>query len=116
MIRPVKAPEFDCQACGACCTARVELEPGDAERVPPALVDRLGCMRTSVAHRCIALRGTLGEPGISCSIYSERPAICRRVQVGDPMCLFARNMYGLAGGKCLDVVLDDVLRAFRRKP
>lgn len=112
MIPP---PAFDCRACGACCTARVELEPGDAEIVPLEFVDpRTAIMRTGIGRRCIALSGTIGSC-VECRIYERRPAICRKVKVGDPMCLFARNMHGMAGGKCVDVVLTDVLAAIHRR-
>ena len=99
---------WDCQKCGACCTAEVWLEPGDAKIVPLQYVTTKGAMRTSVDHRCIALQGKIGE-SVRCLTYQARPAVCSRVQVGDPMCLFARNMHGLEGGEASDEVLRDVL-------
>ena len=58
---------------------------------------------TELGHdRCIALRGELGQPGIHCIIYKNRPSPCREFNVLDaqgamnPACLDLRQQLGLA--------------------
>lgn len=83
------SPENPCFSCGACCAHfRVsfycgELSDGSGGVVPSELASMLNpvmaCMRgtESGGGRCIALLGTLGQPGIACSIYTQRPSPCR---------------------------------------
>ncbi|WP_153116790.1 YkgJ family cysteine cluster protein [Rhodocyclus tenuis] len=78
-----------CTACGACCAYfRVsfycgELADGSGGIVPAELTRRISallvCMQGTEKGRgrCIALRGELGQPGIACSIYAQRPTPCR---------------------------------------
>lgn len=78
-----------CTSCGACCAYfRVsfycgELADGSGGGVPVELTSRISsliaCMRGTEKGRgrCIALRGELGQPGIACSIYAQRPSPCR---------------------------------------
>ena len=85
-------PDLDdnpCIACGACCASfRVsfycgEVSGGSSGVVPAELVSPINpvmvCMKgTERGHqRCIALEGTLGQPGIHCRIYAQRPSTCR---------------------------------------
>lgn len=99
-------PPFDCQACGACCCTTVELRVGD--RVPRAMIAPGPRMATSIGHRCVALRGPVGER-VECSIYADRPAICRAVQAGDEMCHAARALFKLPGGDMSARALGDAL-------
>lgn len=107
-------PDNPCTACGACCAHyRVsfycgELSDGSGGIVPVELTskvnDLIACMRgTETGHgRCIALQGTLGEPGIGCRIYANRPSPCREFAnwredgSPNPECQRLRAMLGLA--------------------
>ena len=83
------SPDNPCISCGICCAHfRVsfycgELSDGLGGFVPAELTSQLtplmACMKgTETGHgRCIALRGTLGRPGIACAIYANRPTPCR---------------------------------------
>lgn len=112
-------PLFDCQTCGACCNTEVRLERGD--RVPRVLVapgGRMASLFTPAGHptgyRCAALRGDVGTC-VSCSIYQDRPAICRRVHVGDTMCLSARALFNLPGGQMDPQFLTDAISSLIRR-
>lgn len=102
-----------CTACGACCsTFRVsfycgELTGGSGGFVPVELSskvnDFLACMKGTEAGngRCIALQGNVGEPGIRCSIYADRPSPCREFPAWlddgtpNPDCQRVRAKFGL---------------------
>ena len=106
-------PNNPCLACGACCASfRVsfycgEVVGGSAGRVPADLAskvnDVLACMRGTErgGGRCIALVGTLGQPGIACTIYADRPTTCREFDAWladgtpDPDCQRVRAAIGL---------------------
>lgn len=82
-------PENPCFSCGACCAHfRVsfycgELTGGSGGVVPAELATMLNpvmaCMKGTEAGkgRCIALKGTPGQPGMACTIYDNRPTPCR---------------------------------------
>lgn len=90
------SPHNPCTSCGACCAHfRVsfycgELSEGSGGVVPVALTtkvnDTIACMKgTETGHgRCIALVGELGQPGIGCRIYAQRPTPCREFSAWDP--------------------------------
>ncbi len=90
-----------CQSCGACCAysadwPRFSLEEDAAlDRIPEALVraDR-GGMKCD-GDRCTALTGEVGV-ATACSIYADRPDVCKACLPGDDSCLTARRRYGLA--------------------
>ena len=106
--------QAECTRCGACCVnppanaaegfARyVELAPRDLILRRPDLVRRLvvldedgggGHLRLDPAGRCLALRGRVGAR-VTCTIYAERPAACRKVQPGSGECERARAALGL---------------------
>ncbi len=83
------SPDNPCTNCGACCAYyRVsfycgELTGGSGGIVPAELTSPvtpfIACMKgTETGHgRCIALVGELGQPGIHCRIYANRPTPCR---------------------------------------
>jgi Fe-S-cluster containining protein len=82
-----------CLSCGACCQHfRVSMYMGEMASspggtVPDELVSfvnpHIVCMKgTESGHgRCVALRGTVGQPGIRCEIYPARPTPCREYRV-----------------------------------
>ena len=110
---PVIAPDYDCQACGACCCIPDEnraegfvdwIEVGARE---PLLQDER-LVRRHVATdaegtrhlkldpdgRCLALRGRLGRH-VTCTIYALRPRGCRLIEPGDARCRQYRRERGI---------------------
>jgi Fe-S-cluster containining protein len=105
----------DCLTCGACCASPFEgagyirLSVAEEERlgrkglpvleVLPDPEDRivlLGTKRNNQGvHVCIALAGKVGTQ-VACSIYADRPELCRQFEAGSPECHQARRALGLA--------------------
>jgi len=91
--------QFDCQACGACCSYKatwpiLKRDRSDAVNIPPELVrDDLPLLRCTGA-RCNALSGTVGQ-NVGCTIYEARPAACRAFKAGSALCIEARAALGL---------------------
>ncbi len=98
---------YDCQKCGACCAEFDVLLSGTEidrfERRPALIVltilQPVGngpawrfLRRDAHTGRCAALAGELGDCG--CTIYAERPALCRAFLAGSPDCLAARRKHG----------------------
>ena len=80
---------IDCARCdAACCRMRVLLLPDD--RIADWLTDRddhgLACMRRADDGWCVAL----DRDSMRCTIYSERPDICRDFAMGGGDCRDAR--------------------------
>ena len=100
---------FDCCACGACCCLGFDvlLTDSEAERseADPRLAKLTWLYRSSAGltarflrkdertGHCIALTGALGN--VRCSIYAERPNLCRVFEVACPDCLDARAKMGV---------------------
>jgi Fe-S-cluster containining protein len=89
-----------CTTCGACCSysrdwPRFTTESdADLERIPPEFVnDSLSGMRCDGA-RCSALAGRVGTQ-TSCTIYVDRPEVCRACVPGDDACQMARSKFEL---------------------
>ena len=104
-------PEFDCQACGACCAspytgdAYVALDESEAARLalaqlpvifqqqggdPPSYVPKLGTkLSADATNVCSAFEGIVGSRCF-CGIYEVRPNACRQFAVGGKACLEAR--------------------------
>jgi len=88
---------YNCKTCGACCIGQeVLLIPGD--RVPPHMID--GPVMRKMLGRCIALRGRIGVD-CGCSIYHQRPALCRTFAAGSDFCKRLRLEY------CIDTEKPD---------
>jgi Fe-S-cluster containining protein len=105
---------YDCQECGACC---VHLGPYDGnayvylDREEASRMRRLGlrvveglrgsrCL-AAAPHEgadgwpaCVAFEGTLGAR-CGCSIYEDRPSVCREFEPGSDLCREARDRAGL---------------------
>ncbi len=98
--RVIPSPGFDCQSCGACCATsslwpRFTTEDDAAlAAIPAALVNAGGSGMACNGSRCKALAGTLGT-WTSCTIYSDRPLVCRACEPGDPECITARRLNGI---------------------
>lgn len=103
-----------CLSCGACCAHfRVSFYCGEIAgegggTVPAELVTQVsplrGCMKGTEygGQRCVALRGELGQDGINCAIYEQRPSPCREFPAWfddgtpNPDCQRLRKAIGLA--------------------
>lgn len=116
---------YDCQSCGACCqTSRplgsrvarqqfglpttdtwANCTTDDVKRMSRrvrlklvSIVDSEGGRNQAIPLRddgtCIFLRGNVAEH-VKCSIYDERPTICRRFESGSEFCIAARRDMGL---------------------
>lgn len=90
-----------CQSCGACCATsadwpRFSLESEEAlARIPGELVaEDLSGMRWT-GSRCAALSGDVGRH-TACTIYADRPDVCRACEPGDDACTMAREKHGLS--------------------
>jgi uncharacterized protein len=98
--------EFDCQACGACCaTFDVWLNEEDRARFERssrlvsltvlqkpsagAAWDWRFMKRDSDSGRCVALEGPLTRN--RCTVYSDRPHLCRAFEPGSEDCRKARR-------------------------
>jgi uncharacterized protein len=105
--------QYDCQHCGACCcnldqnreigyVDYVEVKRRDPLMRKPELREKLVVindkgefhMRLDHNQRCIALRGRVGR-SVGCSIYEDRPAVCRKVKPGSEACIQAREERGV---------------------
>jgi Fe-S-cluster containining protein len=100
--------EFDCLTCGACCRGDdgwVHLDAADDARVDasPALASLVVLMDIGHGHMkrtlkmiggaCAALGPTAN--GVACSIYADRPSVCRELLQGSTQCLAARRLHGM---------------------
>lgn len=108
----MSGPAYDCQACGACCLepfgghAYVSLSVAEAGRMRrhglAVIQAKQGlCLRTVAVpgwagvFACPALRGEVGK-ACSCSVYADRPEVCRQFEPGGLMCRDARRAAGLS--------------------
>lgn len=108
---------YDCLTCGACCAsespgeAYVRLTEADLVRLngtnlrivryveqdsdPVETSCSLGTKLDPNGRRvCVALDGCAGGEN-ACSVYEQRPAACRRYEVGGYFCRQARQRFGL---------------------
>ena len=87
----------DCLDCGGCCawseTWPVLMGPRDGEGIPDDLIDFDNGRMQSWGHRCAALEGELGVK-VGCSVYANRPLVCREFQAGSADCLMVRRKFG----------------------
>ena len=81
----------NCRTCGACCVEQVILL-GAGDKVPILMSD--GLFMNKQGGRCIALTGRVGIDPL-CSIYPNRPKICRVFLAGSRQCLEVRGSCGL---------------------
>lgn len=102
-----------CMSCGVCCNHfRISFYAGELASmpggtVPDGMTSQLGpfraCMKGTEAGggRCIALMGEVGQPGIGCAVYADRPTPCREFPVWledgtpNPDCQRLRQAHGL---------------------
>ncbi|MDT3735945.1 MAG: YkgJ family cysteine cluster protein [Denitratisoma sp.] len=84
----------DCVACGGCCawseTWPVLMGEGDGAGIPDDLIDVEQWRMQSWGHRCAALEGELGCR-VRCTVYENRPLVCREFQAGSDDCHMVRR-------------------------
>jgi len=87
----------DCLVCGGCCawseTWQVLMGPRDGEGIPDELIDFDNQRMQSWGHRCAALEGEIGCR-VGCSVYADRPLVCREFQAGSEDCRMVRRRFG----------------------
>ena len=106
--------KYDCISCGACCYGQrdyVQVFAHDAARLGAARTAELvapsvGESAASVgraaeprrfmkmSHGCCAALRT-GDHRFSCTVYDDRPTLCRALQPGSAPCLEARARRGV---------------------
>ena len=100
-------PPLECRRCGVCCFSELETYV----RLSGDDWSRLGSAAERVAHfighrafmrmkdgRCAALELRIfaaGEREYFCSVYADRPKICRDLERGSPQCEGERMTKGL---------------------
>jgi Fe-S-cluster containining protein len=124
----------DCLTCGACCASPfvgegyIRLNVAEEERlgrkglpvleVVPDPEDRivlLGTKRNSQGVCvCVALAGKVGRQ-VACSIYGERPELCRQFEAGSPECHQARRAAGVEPNTESSLFLSRDLRTMEGK-
>ena len=84
----------DCQECGTCCHSRLSTyvrvtgddyaRLGDMAEAVTSFVGNRCYMRMAEAGHCAALMRENGR--FACSLYAQRPAVCRELERGSPAC------------------------------
>ena len=96
----------DCGSCGACCREAfdvVAVEQDDPMGSHPEFLrvhlDGWRSVRrvpgSKGKTRCAALTGDGHDSPWRCALYSDRPSICREIELGSEDCLLARRRLGL---------------------
>jgi Fe-S-cluster containining protein len=102
---------YDCQTCGACCVHPASAVGGAYIHLTDDEERRMKRLSLSVIQKggesflgarpgpgsrpvCVAFAGRVGG-WCGCSIYEDRPHICRQFEAGDALCLEARERAGL---------------------
>ena len=99
-----------CQKCGLCCTANysgdstyVDLSERDVDRLRKHRLKilytqhghaGLATKTTATGTRCVALKGKVLQ-SVSCSVYEDRPTLCRRFERGGVSCRYELQQAGL---------------------
>jgi uncharacterized protein len=99
-------PIPDCVPCGACCVYGLVIpinrrEPEPLERyievtldeAPDIVIERT-FEREEADGRCVNMAGEVGVE-IGCTVYPDRPQICRDFDAGSDRCFGYRRMYGI---------------------
>ncbi len=91
----MEAPSV-CLSCGACCAYAYDwpelTDESDAHlaRIPIEMVDCAEGRMKCTGDRCCALQGEIGK-SVSCTIYKNRPNVCRQFQPGTAGCAMVRR-------------------------
>lgn len=81
-----------CQHCAACCVNGQLILVRPDDQVPHMMI--VGYRMRMLAGRCVALTGRVGKDA-ACSIYEQRPEICRVFAPGSWACREVRQACGL---------------------
>ncbi|MGD9629502.1 MAG: YkgJ family cysteine cluster protein [Pyrinomonadaceae bacterium] len=105
-ITPDTEPIPDCVTCGACCmfAGIVPTLPGEASKLDAVweivlddaedvAVGRV-IPRDPESGYCVNLQSAPGE-GVGCTVYSDRPFVCRDFDAGSDRCHAYRRMLGI---------------------
>lgn len=105
VVTNASVPVPECIPCGACCIYglvipinRREPEPLKKyleitlDEAPDIVVERV--FERGEDGRCVNLSGVVGQE-IGCTIYPDRPQICRDFDAGSDRCFGYRRMYGI---------------------
>lgn len=92
-LQPDAAPApIDCRRCDAvCCRLPVLLQPGD--QVPGQFLSRDAHGRAVMARNEEGWCAAIDPYHLRCTIYSQRPAICRQFSMGGDDCRRERQDY-----------------------
>ncbi|MFG6107901.1 YkgJ family cysteine cluster protein [Stenotrophomonas rhizophila] len=83
---------MDCRRCDAvCCRMSVTVMPSDS--VPGYLLDTDEAGRTVMARNDEGWCAAIDPYHLRCTIYSQRPAICRQFDMGGDDCRLVRQDY-----------------------
>jgi len=89
---------FDCLACGACCAYSDSwpafIGDGDCKGIPGEFIDFEHGRMLCHGQRCSALVGELGIQA-QCSVYANRPLVCREFLTGSEDCIMVRRSFSL---------------------
>lgn len=66
----------------------------DGEGIPEDLIDFANRRMQSYGNRCAALEGEIGCR-VECSVYENRPLVCREFQAGSEDCKMVRRLFRL---------------------
>ena len=122
LVQIQRAPVYDCQKCGACCSFYLRHVDGVDADTPELIADpdlthfvendvkftwpdgdvdtyhmEGHVMRAKVVNGqpvCVALAGQVGQ-SCACTVYEHRPTACRNFTAGSPACLYGRRWAGL---------------------
>lgn len=90
---PSATPAVSCDRCDAvCCRLTVVLMPED-DAVPRHLVERNGQGVEVMARDEEGWCAAIDPQRLCCSIYADRPVVCRKFSMGGPYCLDIRASY-----------------------
>lgn len=91
---PVPIPD-ECRGCGACCSLTIDLRPEDS---PPKHLIRTTTDSDGTLHRTLAQApsgfcAALDPLTHACTIYDQRPGVCRDFEHGSTACACAVNRH-----------------------
>lgn len=106
VVADASVPIPDCVTCGACCVYGLVIpinrrDPEPLERyievtlddAPEVVIERV-FERDERDGRCVNMAGEVGVE-IGCTVYPDRPQICRDFDAGSDRCFGYRRMYGI---------------------
>ncbi|MGD9563587.1 MAG: YkgJ family cysteine cluster protein [Pyrinomonadaceae bacterium] len=106
VVTDASEPIPECVPCGACCVYGLVIpinrrEPEPLKRyievtldnAPDVVIER-AFERDEADGRCVNMAGEVGVE-IGCTVYPDRPQICRDFDAGSDRCFGYRRMYGI---------------------